>query len=72
MTNEPWVKEQLKERRETLSNKFRVVPYNIMGVKLYSVEDELNWILKYCSCRKDAQDECDELNKREQGAEDDK
>jgi hypothetical protein len=41
---------------------YRVVPYDILGVKLYSVESE-GYVLKYCDDKEDALSQCDELNK---------
>jgi hypothetical protein len=40
---------------------WRVVPYKIHGVSLFSVEKD-GYIWKYCDTRKEAQDYCDELN----------
>jgi hypothetical protein len=44
--------------------RYRAIPYNIYGVKLYSVEDETGYILKYCDEKEDAQSQCAELNNR--------
>ena len=41
---------------------WHVVPYRILGVPLWAVENNSLYIHKYCNSRKDAQDYCDELN----------
>ncbi len=41
---------------------WRVVPYKIFGVSLWSVETRNGHIEKYCSSREDAQSYCDNLN----------
>lgn len=41
---------------------YRVLPYLILGVKLYAVESD-GHILRYCDDKEDALSQCDELNK---------
>jgi hypothetical protein len=41
---------------------YRVVPYYIFGVRLYSVERFDGYIVKYCDHKVDAQNKVDELN----------
>ncbi len=46
-----------------LNQRFRVMPYNIHGVKLYAVEGANGDIKCYCDSKDDAQETCNELNK---------
>tara|TARA_R110002049_G_scaffold101556_10_gene246506 strand:- start:10484 stop:10627 length:144 start_codon:yes stop_codon:yes gene_type:complete len=41
---------------------YRTVPYDIFGVKLYSVERFDGYIVAYCDHKVDAQNKVDELN----------
>lgn len=42
-------------------NAWRVIPYNVYGVKLYAIERD-GYILRYCDLKIDAQYYVDELN----------
>lgn len=41
---------------------YRVLPYDILGVKLYAVESD-GYVLKYCDDKEDALSQCEVLNK---------
>ncbi len=43
-------------------DRYRVVPYDIFGVKLYSVERYDGYILSYCDDKLDAQNKVNKLN----------
>lgn len=43
-------------------SRWRVMPYMIVGVNMYAVEDQHYYTKMYCDTREDAQKYCDEFN----------
>lgn len=40
----------------TTSDRLRSLPYDFYGVKLWSVENSIGYIFKYCDTKEDAED----------------